>query len=80
MLYSSSSARRLLEVREQPQDVVKMVNSVKKQVSQALLIVFKGPYIIGPIDTTKWGGSELGGLPPTSERERKRDLGKGGPG
>jgi hypothetical protein len=59
--------------------VTKLVDLVKKRVSQALLI-FKRSYIIRPIDSTKRGGSELGGIPATSKRKRCPDLGQGKPG
>src|SRR5882762_3611850 len=66
MVYRPSFTRRLPNNRDQPDDVIKLVDSMKKLVSQALL-VFKRTCIIRPIDTTKWGGSELGGVPPTSK-------------
>ena len=81
MVYGSSFIRRVPISRDQPEDVIKLVDSVKKLVSKALrVVIFKRTCIICPIDTTKWGGSELGGIPPTSKSKRRHDLGQGGPG
>jgi hypothetical protein len=79
MVYGSSFTIRVSNNVDQPRDVIKLVDFVKKLVSQTLLI-FKRSCIIRPIDTTKWGGSELGGISATSKSKRRHDLGQGGSG
>jgi hypothetical protein len=78
MVYGTSFTKRVPNGGKQPDDVIKLVDSVKKLVS--LTPLFKTACIIRPIDTTKWRGSELGGISPTSKSKRRHDLGQGGPG
>lgn len=69
-----SFSQSLIDGVNPPKNIMNLVEFIKKSVSQAFLIL-KWSCIICPIDAKKWGGTEMGGIPPNKQKKMQRLFG-----